>query len=198
MTEALDQPVLVLNRLWQPIQTTSARRAVKLLFLGHAQVVETEGEHRFQTHDLSSWVEHSSSELLKSVSMDDMIRTVKIAMRVPKIIVLGLYDKLPRMEVKFSRQNVFLRDKYTCQYCIKKLPEVELNLDHVMPRDKGGQTTWENIVTSCISCNTRKGNRLPDEVNMIPHNKPVAPRWRPLYGFTVSKVDQAWSHFLPC
>ncbi len=193
MTGALEQPVLVLNRLWQPIQTTSARRAVKLLFLGHAQVVQTEGEAKFQTHDLDSWVEHSSDSMV-----GDLIRTVKLAIQVPKIIVLGLYDKLPRMEVKFSRQNVFLRDKHTCQYCVKTLPAEELNLDHVMPRDKGGETSWENIVTSCIRCNTRKGNRLPAEVNMIPKNKPVAPRWRPLYGFAEAKHDVAWSHFLPC
>ncbi len=68
-----------------------------------------------------------------------------------KVIVLAMYDKLPSKEVKFTRHNVFLRDHYTCQYCHEKFGEKELNLDHVMPRDKGGRTTWENIVTSCMS-----------------------------------------------
>lgn len=188
----LDQPVLVLNRFWQPVHTCSVRRALKLLCLGHAQVVQTEGEDRFRTHDLGSWVEHSAREVV-----DDLIRTVRLAMRIPKIIVLALYEKLPRMEVRFTRRNVFLRDKFTCQYCAKVFPENDLNLDHVLPRDKGGRTTWENIVTSCIRCNTRKANKLPHESGMHPLRKPVAPRWRPMFGIRENaRSDVSWSHFL--
>ncbi len=188
----LDRPVLVLNRFWQPVQTCSARRAVKLLCLGHAQVVETEGEERFRTHDLDSWVEASVAAVA-----GELIHSVRLAMRVPRIIVLALYDKLPRLEVRFTRRNVFLRDKFTCQYCEKVLPEPELNLDHVMPRDKGGRTTWENIVTSCVRCNTRKANKLPHEANMFPRRKPVAPRWRPMFGLREQgRPDESWRHFL--
>jgi 5-methylcytosine-specific restriction endonuclease McrA len=192
MVGHLDYPVLVLNRFWQPVQTCTVRRALKLLFLGHAQVVQTEGEDRFRTHDLGSWVEHSSREIF-----DEMIHTVRVALRVPKIIVLALYEKLPRMEVRFTRRNVFLRDKHTCQYCAKTFSEAELNLDHVLPRDKGGRTTWENIVTSCIRCNTRKANKLPQEANMHPLRKPAAPRWRPMFGMKEnSNSDESWGHFI--
>ncbi|MCW1912510.1 HNH endonuclease [Luteolibacter sp. GHJ8] len=126
-----------------------------------------------------------------------MIHTVRLALRVPKIIVLGLYEKLPRMEVRFTRRNVFLRDKHTCQYCAKIFTEAELNLDHVMPRDKGGRTTWENIVTSCIRCNTRKANKLPHEANMHPLRKPAAPRWRPMFGLRENAhSDESWTHFI--
>jgi 5-methylcytosine-specific restriction endonuclease McrA len=122
---------------------------------------------------------------------------VKVALRVPKIIVLGIYDRLPRLEVKFTRRNVFLRDKFTCQYCEKVLPENKLNLDHVIPRDKGGKTTWENIVASCVKCNTRKANKLPHEAGMHPAGKPFAPRWRPLYGLQENGLgDESWDHFL--
>lgn len=191
MEALLDHPVLVLNRFWQPIQTCSARRAVKLLCMGHAQVVQTDGEERFRTHDLKSWVEHSSGAL------EDLIHSVRLALRVPRIIVLALYDKLPRMEVRFTRRNVFLRDKFTCQYCAKGFSEPDLNLDHVMPRDKGGRTTWDNIVTSCIRCNTRKANKLPHEANMFPLRKPVAPRWRPMFGLRDhGGPDESWRHFL--
>jgi len=111
--------------------------------------------------------------------------------------VLSLYDRLPRLEVKFSRRNVFLRDKFTCQYCARTLPETQLNLDHVMPRDKGGRTTWENIVTSCFRCNTRKANKLPQEAGMHPRSKPFAPRWRPLFGLIENGLaDESWSHFI--
>ena len=188
----LDCPVLVLNRFWQPVQTCSVRRALKLLCLGHAQVVQTEGEDRVRTHDLGSWVEHSSREVV-----EDVIHTVRLALRVPKIIVLALYEKLPRMEVRFTRRNVFLRDKHTCQYCARIFNEPELNLDHVMPRDKGGRTTWENIVTSCIRCNTRKANKLSHEVNMHPLRKPVAPRWRPMFALRENtRSDESWTHFI--
>jgi len=188
----LDHSVLVLNRFWQPVQTCSARRALKLLVLGHAQVVQTDGEDRYRTHSLESWVEHSSSAMV-----DELIHSVQLALRVPRIIVLSLYDKIPRMEVRLTRQNVFLRDKHTCQYCAKVFPEPDLNLDHVLPRDKGGATTWQNIVTSCIRCNTRKANKLPHEANMFPLVKPAIPRWRPMYGLKDrGGHDESWRQFL--
>jgi len=192
MTAVLEHPVLVLNRFWQPIHTCSVRRALHLLCLGHAQVVQVDGEECFQTHDLGSWIDHSSK-----TKDSEMIHGIRVMLRVPKIVVLAIYDKLPRLEVKFTRRNVFLRDHFTCQYCSKVLPENQLNLDHVMPRDKGGRTTWENIVTSCFRCNTRKANKLSHEVNMHPLRKPVAPRWRPLYGLRENGLgDESWNHFL--
>ena len=192
MVEALNLNVLVLNKLWQPIHTCSVRRALKLLCLGHAQVVEAEGEMKYQTHDLGSWLD-SSSDLLA----DGMIRSVRFAMKVPKVIVLALYDKLPSKDVRFTRHNVFLRDHHTCQYCCKQFPEKELNLDHVLPRDKGGRTRWDNIVTSCICCNNRKANKLPHEAGMFPAKPPEAPRWRPLFGFKRrGEIDDSWKTFL--
>ena len=192
MNEVLEHPVLVLNRFWQPIHTCSVRRSLHLLCLGHAQVVQVEGDERFSTHDLGSWITYSFG------SKDaEMIRGARIMICVPKIVVLSVYDRMPRLEVKFSRRNVFLRDKFTCQYCTKILPETQLNLDHVTPRDKGGRTTWDNIVTSCFRCNTRKGNKLPHEANMQPQNKPLAPRWRPLFGLQETGLaDESWGHFI--
>jgi 5-methylcytosine-specific restriction endonuclease McrA len=192
MNAVLDNPVLVLNRLWQPIHTCSARRALRLVCVGHAQIVQTEGESRYQTHDFGSWLEYSATAVAK-----EMIHSVHLALRVPKIIVLAFYDRLPRKEVKFTRHNVFLRDKFTCQYCGNPFTERELNLDHVYPRDKGGKTTWENIVTSCIGCNTRKANKLPHEVNMTLMKAPSTPRWRPLFGLrSDTPADESWRQFL--
>ena len=192
MNAPLELPVLVLNRFWQPVHTCSARRAVHLLCLGHAQVVQVEGEEKFSTHDLGSWITYS-----KGIVSEEMIHSVRLALRVPKIIVLGIYERLPRLEVKFTRRNVFMRDKFTCQYCAKVLPDTKLNLDHVIPRDKGGKTTWENIVTSCVKCNTRKSNKLPRDADMYPLNPPFAPRWRPLYGLQENGLaDESWDHFL--
>jgi len=192
MCAVLEQPVLVLNRYWQPIHTCSVRRALHLLCIGHAEVVQVEGEERFDTHDFSSWADYSQ----RSVG-EQMVHGIRMALRVPKIVVLAIYDKLPRLEVKFTRRNVFLRDQFTCQYCTRVLPEGQLNLDHVMPRAKGGRTTWENIVTSCVRCNTRKGNKLTHEANMHPLKKPYAPRWRPLFGLVENGLgDESWGHFI--
>ncbi|MGA0900013.1 MAG: HNH endonuclease [Luteolibacter sp.] len=196
MCSVLERPVLVLNRYWQPVATCSARRAVRLLCTSHAQVVQVDGEEQYCTHNLAAWIEHSN-RMRAGISDEDMIRGAKISLRVPRIIVLSFYERVPRMEVRFSRRNVFLRDQYTCQYCAKILPESQLNLDHVMPRDKGGPTTWENIVTSCFRCNTRKANKLPQEAGMHPRRKPLAPRWRPLFGLHESGIaDESWRHFL--
>ena len=192
MNSVLELPVLVLNRLWQPVHICSVRRSLHLLCTGHGQVVQVEGEQCFNTHDLTSWIRYSNSR-----RGDAMIHGAKISILVPKIVVLSQYDRMPRLEVKFNRRNVLLRDKFTCQYCLKVLPETQLNLDHVTPRDKGGRTTWENIVTSCFRCNTRKANQLPHEAGMLPRSKPFAPRWRPLFGLHENGLaDESWNHFL--
>ena len=192
MISLLERPVLVLNRFWQPVHTCSVRRSLHLLCTGHAQVVQVEGEQRYDTHDLMSWIGYSNA-----ITGDEMIHSSRISIRIPKIVVLSSYERVPRREVKFSKHNVFLRDKFTCQYCAKTLPETQLNLDHVTPRDKGGPTTWENIVTSCFRCNTRKANKMPHEVGMHPHSKPLAPCWRPLFGLHENGLaDESWNHFL--
>lgn len=188
----IDRQVLVLNRLWQPVHLCSVKRAFGLLFLDHAQVVHTEGEASFSTHDAESWL---------IVSADypgpDVIHTISSRYRIPAIIVLTEYDRLPRREVRFSRQNIFERDKFTCQYCGIRFENRDLNLDHVIPRDKGGETSWENVVCSCIRCNTRKGNKLPAQAGMRPINEPRKPRWRPFFTSVPKRHAHAsWSHFI--
>ena len=192
MQYLLDTPVLVLNRLWQAVNTCSARRAFTLLYQGHAQVVAAEPGQGFITHDFASWRDFSRSN-----PEENMAQTISMQIRVPRIIVLLLFERLPKKEVKFTRHNVFERDKNTCQYCNRVKPREELNLDHVFPRDRGGQTTWENIVCSCIPCNTRKGNRLPHEAGMQLARKPKRPKWRPFVNISFStQPHESWKHFL--
>ena len=188
----LDRQVLVLNRLWQAINVCTVRRAFTLLCQGHAQVVNADGQNNFFTHDFASWHELSQRE-----PEPEMVHTISFKIRVPRVIVLMLFDRMPKKEVKFTRHNIFERDKNTCQYCGKVFERRDLNLDHVVPRDKGGATTWENIVCSCIPCNTRKGNRLPHQVNMHLIKKPVRPKWRPFVqiNFSLDHHD-SWKHFI--
>ncbi|MEZ5302252.1 MAG: HNH endonuclease [Verrucomicrobiales bacterium] len=183
----------MLNRLWQPVHVCSARRAFCLLFLDHAHVVHVDEAQNYMTHDIESWLEHS-----RTSSDACSVHSISIRLEIPRIIVLRAYDRLPKKEVKFSRQNIFQRDKFTCQYCGRGFETKQLNLDHVIPRDKGGRTSWENVVTSCIPCNTRKANKLPAEANMFPLNRPRAPRWRPFFatGREHRGYHESWGHFL--
>ena len=187
----LDRQVLVLNRLWQAINVCSVRRAFTLLCAGQAQVVYSDGEN-FLTHDFEAWRDFS-----EDAPEEEMVHTISFKIRIPRVIVLLLFDRMPRKEVKFTRHNIFERDKCTCQYCGKHFEKRDLNLDHVIPRDKGGATTWENIVCSCIPCNTRKGNRLPRQAGMQLIRKPERPKWRPFVHITFdSQVHDSWRHFI--
>ena len=188
----LDRQVLVLNRLWQAINVCTVRRAFTLLCQGHAQVVHADGQNNFFTHDFESWRDFSTGE-----PDEEMVNTISFKIRVPRVIVLLLFDRMPRKEVKFTRHNIFERDKNMCQYCGKVFDKRDLNLDHVIPRDKGGATTWENIVCSCIPCNTRKGNRLPHHAKMKLIRKPERPKWRPFVHITFdAQVHDSWRHFI--
>ncbi|MFM8984328.1 MAG: HNH endonuclease [Spartobacteria bacterium] len=148
--------------------------------------------NEFVTHDFNSWQDFSNQN-----PDTEMVQTISMKIRIPRIIVLMLFERLPKKEVKFTRHNVFERDNNTCQYCGNLFSRDSLNLDHIMPRDRGGQTTWENIVCSCIPCNTRKGNRLPHEAKMALIRKPKRPKWRPFIHISLSThPHESWKHFL--
>ncbi len=188
----LGQQVLVLNRLWQAVNLCSVRRALSLVFEGHAQVVSANGAGEFRTYDFQQWRDFGAAD-----DDHDVVRSVSLRFRVPRVILLLFFDRLPRKEVKFTRHNIFERDQNTCQYCGKVFDRRELNLDHVVPRDRGGPTTWENIVCSCIPCNTRKSNRTPSEASMRLVRKPKRPKWRPFVQVTFgSPIHDSWKHFL--
>src|SRR5713101_5479190 len=192
MTSVLSQHVLVLNRLWQAVNVCTARRALTLLFQGHAQAVLDRNDGSFQTFNFTEWQHLSSRE-----PHPECVRTISFRLRIPRVILLLVYDHMPKKEVKFTRHNIFERDKNTCQYCGTIFDRSELNLDHVVPRDKGGLTTWENVVCSCIPCNTRKGNRLTHEAHMTLIRKPKRPKWRPFVHVTFSSQHhESWRHFV--
>jgi 5-methylcytosine-specific restriction endonuclease McrA len=127
----------------------------------------------------------------------ETVHTPSRTIRLPRVILLTFFDKLPCKELKLTRNNVFERDKNACQYCGKHFLREDLNLDHVIPRHSGGRTTWENIVCSCVSCNSRKANRLPHEAHMRLIRKPVRPKWRPVISLVLGKQQhEMWKDFL--
>jgi 5-methylcytosine-specific restriction endonuclease McrA len=141
------------------------------------------------------------------VSPDEFVCSPSVRIRIPRVIVLKFYDRLPRREVSFSRKNIFERDKYTCQYCgdkpkdrrtaLKWMEKKILNLDHVVPRSRGGKTTWDNIVSACYSCNTKKGNKLLSELGWKLRKRPAEPRWQPTINLSMKvKPQKEWRNFL--
>lgn len=183
----LNTKVLVLNRSYFPVHVTSVRRAFSLIYQGIAKAVD----HQYRTFDFDSW-----SALSASLN-DDTIHLTDRMIRVPRVILLVAYDRVPKRQVRFSRFNVFARDKNTCQYCGERFPRHELNLDHVIPRSRGGLSTWENVVCSCFTCNRIKGGQLPEEAKMHLIRKPFRPEWTPFMLETFSfKHYREWLPYL--
>ena len=138
-THMLQMPVLVLNASYEPINICGARRALVLVLKG---IARTEEEHGLTLH------------------------AQRTRMPMPSVIRLLEYRRIPHQTRALSRKNILLRDRNTCQYCGKILAAGELTLDHVIPRSRGGASTWENLVACCHSCNRKKGSLLPHETSM--------------------------------
>ena len=152
---------------FQPVQVTSARRAFLLLFGGAALALDESGD----LHDFSAW------RKLPVRENDDGLPIVDGSLRVPRVLHLRRYERLRRPAIRLTRKNLMLRDAHQCQYCARRPPVRELNIDHVLPRSRGGEDSWENLVTACRVCNLRKGRRTPDEAGMRLLRSPGPPRW---------------------
>jgi len=163
----LSSAVLVLNRSFQPVHVTTAKRALGLLYAGVVRAIDRE----FQTFDFESWAS------LGAAAGSELVRTPTRVIAVPRVVVLQMFDRVPRVKVRFSRLNIYARDDDTCQYCGQRRPRHGLNLDHVVPRSQGGRTTWENVVCCCYECNLRKGGRTPAQAGMQLERAPVRPIW---------------------
>ncbi|MCW5976628.1 MAG: HNH endonuclease [Bryobacteraceae bacterium] len=138
-SNGLHQPVLVLNASYEPINVCAARRALVLVLKGVASTLEQ--SQRF-------------------------VASERARLPLPSVIRLLEYRRIPHQSRALTRKNILLRDRYTCQYCLKSVPAGELTMDHVLPRSRGGASSWENLVACCIPCNNHKGSRTPDEAGM--------------------------------
>ncbi|MDG6093839.1 HNH endonuclease [Acetobacter sp. AN02] len=152
---------------------------------------------------LWSWQDSVRAVCLDRVSVlseyDHEVRSPSCSIRLPSVIALKEYVPAARKPA-FTRFNLFLRDNFSCQYCDDRLPAQDLTFDHVVPRSRGGRTTWENIVTACSSCNLLKGSRLPHEIRMFPRRKPSQPSSRLLQengrAFPPNHLHESWRDYL--
>ena len=206
VTAVLNRPTLVLNRNWQPVGVATVAKSLVKVWNESAQIVDPDDYRQY------SW-----SDWAQLIPADDelAIRTQSARLRVPEVIVLTSYDRVPSNVVTFSRRNIFKRDRFTCQYCLRQRRSVgvdgpahgesrsrhgllkveELTIDHVIPRAQGGTSTWENCVLACIDCNAKKADRTPDQARMPLRREPVRPVWKPLYGSHGMRID-SWSKFV--
>ncbi|HEX3871258.1 MAG TPA: HNH endonuclease [Pirellulales bacterium] len=195
--DALSSSVLVLNRFYMAVHVVNVRRAFTLLFRELAEVVHLEEQGQFANYNFESWREISELKANFKEPHQDWIRAVNFEIQVPRVIRLLTYDRLPKQVVRFNRRNIFARDGNRCQYCGRRFPTSELSLDHVIPRSRGGQTTWENIVCSCVKCNVRKGGRTPTEAHMHLIKSPVKPKRSPLLSMKLGNPKyESWKTFL--
>lgn len=164
---------LILNASFEPLHVVSWQRAIQLLFQGKVEVIE---------------------------ESDQEIRTVRLTIKAPS--VLRLLSYIPRISkrkvIRFSRENVFIRDNYQCQYCGKVFAKSQLTLDHVVPVVQRGNKSWENIVTSCKPCNQKKGGRTPAQAQMYLVKKPKEPNWLPqtTLQIGISITPEKWKIYL--
>ena len=183
----LSQPTLVLNESWIAIHTVPVKHALRLLFTGAAKAIQPE---TYEVHEFETWAD------LAVLTGEPCIRTVRLRIKVPEVIVLTRYNGLPDPAAVFTRRNLFRRDHNTCQYCGSRPGTSELSIDHVLPRSRGGKSSWMNCVLACMDCNRRKANRLPEEAGLKLSRPPIKPRWSPLIEIPVARVRQSWERFV--
>jgi 5-methylcytosine-specific restriction endonuclease McrA len=162
---------LLLNATFEPLKVVTWKKAVTMVVLGKVEVVEEYGR---------------------------VIRGVTSVLPLPAVIRLHRFIRRRTPFVKFSRQNLYVRDRGRCQYCGTPFDQKQLTYDHVVPRSKGGQTEWTNVVTCCMACNLKKGGRTPEEAGMSLLRKPKVPIWIPLLAMSlgIEKTPDPWKDYL--
>jgi 5-methylcytosine-specific restriction endonuclease McrA len=165
---SLNARVLILNQSYEPISICTTKKALLLLVLMKAEIVE----------------ERSNAA----------IRSVRGRYPFPSVIRLSAYLRVPFKKIELSRKNILRRDGMRCNYCGKTSPP--LTVDHIIPRSRGGNDTWENLTCACVKCNNKKGNRTPDEANMRLITPPKKPHHVLFLKHYLGKVDETWRPYL--
>ncbi len=163
--------VLVLNATYEPLNVVSLRRALVLLLKEKAEVLE---------------------------AAEERIHAANLSLPYPLVIRLVYYVRVPRrITVPLSRRAVLARDNYTCQYCGVSASSAELTLDHVIPKVRGGQTTWDNLVCACRSCNAHKGSKTPEEAHMVLARQPARPQYLAFVVLSQASAHEVWGKYIP-
>ena len=174
VAEVLHNDALVLNKSFHAIQIVGWKRAISLLLNGVVVALD----ENLQPYNFNDWAELSKMMEIDPNHPEKYIRGSNCVLAVPTVLRLLKFDRLPKRHVKLNRRSIYNHYGGMCCYCGKKLPPKQLNLDHVIPRSRGGLSTWDNLVTACYPCNTKKADRTPEEAHMPLLRKPTKPSWK--------------------
>ncbi len=164
----MNAKVLILNQNYEPMSVISARKAVILLYLGKAELVAAQDGKQ--------------------------VRSVAMAMPFPSIVRLSVYVHVPFKRIILSRKNILRRDGHRCQFCGRG--DLPLTVDHVIPISRGGEDTWDNLVCACVDCNNKKGDRTPEEAQMVLRRRPMRPNHVTFIRHFVGALDERWKPYL--
>jgi hypothetical protein len=182
--------VLILNKNWIPINTTTPKHSFALLYNDNAKSLNFKKDGDMELISWDEWIN-------LDVDNDLFVNTIRGGIKIPKIIVLTYFDKIPKQAIKFTQKNIWERDNYTCQYTGKKINKFNGNIDHVVPRSKGGKTSWENCVLAHKDINAKKANNSPEEVGLKLLKKPNEPKIMPVSFYIRNEYEiKEWDMFL--
>lgn len=182
--------VLILNRSWCPVQICDWKKAISLIYQDAAKPLDMD----FVSYTFKDWTDFSASTTAKDYPK---VHSSSLQIAIPEVITLTKYDRLPIRDVKYSRQTLFERDGYRCAYCGGIFQKHELTVDHIIPRSKGGMTTFLNTISSCKSCNFTKADRTPEQAGMHLLFRPKKPKWiSPLHKVGKHAQLKSWQRFM--
>ena len=167
MSNYFNKKVLLLNQSYQPLMTLGAKRAIILSFTEKVEVLER---------------------------YSDQIRSINLSIFMPSVIRLKDYVRFNKKKIPLNRKNILKRDNHVCQYCNSK--SNFMTIDHIIPKDKGGRDSWDNLVTACVPCNTKKGNKLLKDIDMVLLKKPKAPSFLFNIQNDLSNSQDSWKPYL--
>ena len=209
---SLKDHVLVLNAQWQAVGVSTVKKIVTKMFRGNCRYIDMYQKDEFSApsfmeHPLVSDEEHSIVGWIDVPAQpgQKFITCKRGFVVAPEVVKFESYKKMPKMKVRFSRQNILIRDGGICQYCgdpvVKRVSDKSMyklkayTLDHVHPRSRGGRHAWDNVVTCCSQCNNKKADRTPDEAKMKLLSVPVEPKWNIELMKAIEKRPASWDHF---
>ena len=183
---------LVLNKNWVAVTVTTSFGALISMCRERSRAMCPD---TYELFDIERWMDYSKVKI-GDLTPEQVIYTTRQAVRKPEIIILNEYGDVPFKQVNFTRRNLYKRDNYVCQYCVIGFIPGDLTIDHVIPRSRGGTNSWENCVTSCEQCNSRKADRTPQESGMQLFKTPKMPKWTPIAGMLPAQRPDSWDKFI--
>ena len=202
---SLSEPTLVLNKNWEAQNAIPARKALLKVMSERALILDPVS---YMTHDIESWI----SQPVPEQGDYRVVRTTGLDVLLPEVIICREYGGFRLKGVKLNRRNLWKRDNCYCQYCGEKLSGSEVTMDHVVPRDQGGITRWDNVVLACLRCNMRKANKTPEQagirlrrtytdsdglIKVRYYDRPQRPKWHPIYATSrIAKFPKSWKQFI--